>query len=473
MNGPFETGSLTVDRMSRLQISGNVIPVSWYKTIRKPTGKPNLNAIIILADIVYWYRAVEIRDEMTGQLIGLRKKFHSDMLQRSYQQLADQFGITKRDATNAVVELEKLGVVRRVFRTVEVKGQTVSNVLFLDLNVTVLEHLTYPKEAETGTPEARSRCPPDTVSPKSGRGVTEISERVSPEFVGGGTKTSETYTESTAKDYRTKDFYQSYQYVEDMVKGENMQDSKISVSSLNLFYGENHALKDINIKIRENTVMALIGPSGCGKSTFLKCLNRMNDLVDGVKVDGKVLLDGEDIYDPGVDTTLLRKKVGMVFQQPNPFPMSIYDNIAYGPRIHGIKNKSRLDEIVENALKGAAIFDEVKDRLKAPALGLSGGQQQRLCIARALAVEPEVLLMDEPTSALDPISTLKIEELMNDLKKRYTVVVVTHNMQQAARVSDETAFFLLGELVEADETMNIFGHPKDKRTEDYITGRFG
>ena len=237
-----------------------------------------------------------------------------------------------------------------------------------------------------------------------------------------------------------------------------MQDSKISVSGLNLFYGENHALKDINIKIRENTVMALIGPSGCGKSTFLKCLNRMNDLVDGVKVDGKVLLDGEDIYDPGVDTTLLRKKVGMVFQQP---------------RIHGIKNKGRLDEIVENALKGAAIFDEVKDRLKTPALGLSGGQQQRLCIARALAVEPEVLLMDEPTSALDPISTLKIEELMNDLKKRYTVVVVTHNMQQAARVSDETAFFLLGELVEADETMNIFGHPKDKRTEDYITGRFG
>lgn len=218
MNSPFETGSLTVDQMSRLQISGNVIPVSWYKTIRKPTGKPNLNAIIILADIVYWYRAVEIRDEMTGQLIGLRKKFHADLLQRSYQQLADQFGITKRDATNAVVELEKLGVVRRVFRTLDVKGQTVSNVLFLDLNVTVLEHLTYPKEAETGTPEARGRCPPDTVSPKSGRGVTEISERVSPEFVGGGTKTSETYTESTAKDYRTKDFYQSYQYVEDMVK---------------------------------------------------------------------------------------------------------------------------------------------------------------------------------------------------------------------------------------------------------------
>ena len=232
-------------------------------------------------------------------------------------------------------------------------------------------------------------------------------------------------------------------------------------------------LDNINLYIRKKEFVTLLGPSGCGKSTFLKCLNRMNDLVDGVKVDGKVLLDGEDIYDPGVDTTLLRKKVGMVFQQPNPFPMSIYDNIASGPRIHGIKNKSRLDEIVENALKGAAIFDEVKDRLKAPALGLSGGQQQRLCIARALAVEPEVLLMDEPTSALDPISTLKIEELMNDLKKRYTVVVVTHNMQQAARVSDETAFFLLGELVEADETMNIFGHPKDKRTEDYITGRFG
>ena len=252
-----------------------------------------------------------------------------------------------------------------------------------------------------------------------------------------------------------------------------MLDSKISVSGLNLFYGENHALKDINMEIRENTIMALIGPSGCGKSTFLKCLNRMNDLVDGVRIEGEILLDSENIYAPGVDTTLLRKKVGMVFQQPNPFPMSIYDNIAYGPRIHGIKSKSRLDEIVENALKGAAIFDEVKDRLKSPALGLSGGQQQRLCIARALAVEPEVLLMDEPTSALDPISTLKIEELMSDLKSRYTVVVVTHNMQQAARVSDETAFFLLGELVEVDKTMNIFGNPKDKRTEDYITGRFG
>ena len=252
-----------------------------------------------------------------------------------------------------------------------------------------------------------------------------------------------------------------------------MLEKKIDVKGLNLYYGENHALKNVNIEVRENAVTALIGPSGCGKSTFLKCLNRMNDLVDGVRFDGQILLDGENIYDAGVDTTLLRKKVGMVFQQPNPFPMSIYDNIAYGPRIHGIKNKAKLDEIVENALKGAAIFDEVKDRLKSPALGLSGGQQQRLCIARALAVEPEVLLMDEPTSALDPISTLKIEDLMNDLKSQYTVVVVTHNMQQAARVSDVTAFFLLGELVEADDTMNIFGSPKDKRTEDYITGRFG
>ena len=252
-----------------------------------------------------------------------------------------------------------------------------------------------------------------------------------------------------------------------------MLEKKIDVKGLNLYYGENHALKNVNIEVRENAVTALIGPSGCGKSTFLKGLNRMNDLVDGVRIDGQILLDGENIYDAGVDTTLLRKKVGMVFQQPNPFPMSIYDNIAYGPRIHGIKNKAKLDEIVENALKGAAIFDEVKDRLKSPALGLSGGQQQRLCIARALAVEPEVLLMDEPTSALDPISTLKIEDLMNDLKSQYTVVVVTHNMQQAARVSDVTAFFLLGELVEADDTMNIFGSPKDKRTEDYITGRFG
>lgn len=252
-----------------------------------------------------------------------------------------------------------------------------------------------------------------------------------------------------------------------------MEKSKIITKDLNLFYGENHALKNITMDIKANTVTAFIGPSGCGKSTFLKSINRMNDLVDGVRIDGKILLDGEDIYDTKVDTTLLRKKIGMVFQQPNPFPMSIYDNIAYGPRIHGMKNKTQLDEIVETSLRDAAIWDEVKDRLKKSALGLSGGQQQRLCIARALAVEPEVLLMDEPTSALDPISTLKIEELMEQLKEKYTVVAVTHNMQQAARVSDYTAFFLLGELVEFDGTDNIFGSPKDKRTEDYITGRFG
>lgn len=252
-----------------------------------------------------------------------------------------------------------------------------------------------------------------------------------------------------------------------------MNNAKISTKKLNLYYGANHALKDVDMDITANAITAFIGPSGCGKSTFLKTLNRMNDLVDGVKIDGEVTLDGENIYDERVDTTLLRKKVGMVFQQPNPFPMSIYDNIAYGPRIHGIKSKARLDEIVEESLKGAAIFDEVKDRLKKSALGLSGGQQQRLCIARALAVQPEVLLMDEPTSALDPISTLKIEDLMEDLKKKYTVVVVTHNMQQAARVSDETAFFLVGEVVEKDITSNIFARPKDKRTEDYITGRFG
>lgn len=252
-----------------------------------------------------------------------------------------------------------------------------------------------------------------------------------------------------------------------------MNNAKISTKKLNLYYGANHALKDVDMDITANAITAFIGPSGCGKSTFLKTLNRMNDLVDGVKIDGEVTLDGENIYDEKVDTTLLRKKVGMVFQQPNPFPMSIYDNIAYGPRIHGIKSKARLDEIVEESLKGAAIFDEVKDRLKKSALGLSGGQQQRLCIARALAVQPEVLLMDEPTSALDPISTLKIEDLMEDLKKKYTVVVVTHNMQQAARVSDETAFFLVGEVVEKDLTGNIFSRPKDKRTEDYITGRFG
>lgn len=248
---------------------------------------------------------------------------------------------------------------------------------------------------------------------------------------------------------------------------------KMMIEKLNLYYGENHALKDISMNISPQSVTALIGPSGCGKSTFLKTLNRMNDLIDSVKIEGEVTLDGENIYDPLVDTTLLRKKIGMVFQQPNPFPMSIYDNIAYGPRIHGIKNKERLDEIVETSLKGAVIFDEVKDRLKKSALGLSGGQQQRLCIARALAVEPEVLLMDEPTSALDPVSTLKIEELMEELKKNYTVIVVTHNMQQAARVSDFTAFFLVGEVVEFDATDNIFSRPVDKRTEDYITGRFG
>ena len=248
---------------------------------------------------------------------------------------------------------------------------------------------------------------------------------------------------------------------------------KVKVENLNLYYGENHALKDVNMDIQENAVTAFIGPSGCGKSTFLKTLNRMNDLVDGVRIEGKVLLDGEDIYDPAVDTTILRKKVGMVFQQPNPFPMSIYDNIAYGPRVHGIRDKKRLDQIVEESLRGAAIFDEVKDRLKKSAMGLSGGQQQRLCIARALAVQPEVLLMDEPTSALDPISTSKIEDLMEDLKKKYTVIVVTHNMQQATRVSDQTAFFLVGEMVEFGDTKQIFSYPQDKRTEDYITGRFG
>ena len=252
-----------------------------------------------------------------------------------------------------------------------------------------------------------------------------------------------------------------------------MDNSKITVESLNLHYGENHALKNVNMEIADHAITAFIGPSGCGKSTFLRCLNRMNDLVDGCRVEGKVILDGEDIYDKRVDTTLLRKKVGMVFQQPNPFPMSIYDNIAYGPRLHGIKNKKELDEIVECSLQGAAIFEEVKDRLHKSALGLSGGQQQRLCIARALAVSPEVLLMDEPTSALDPISTLKIEELMETLKKKYTVVIVTHNMQQAARVSADTAFFLVGEVVEKNATSEIFARPRDKRTEDYITGRFG
>ena len=249
--------------------------------------------------------------------------------------------------------------------------------------------------------------------------------------------------------------------------------NKFEIENLNLHYGDFHALKDIQMNIAENEITAFIGPSGCGKSTFLKCLNRMNDLVDGVKVDGKVLLDGEDIYDPGVDTTLLRKKVGMVFQNPNPFPMSVYDNIAYGPRTHGIRGKKELDEIVERSLKNAAIWDELKDRLKKSALGLSGGQQQRLCIARALAVEPEVILMDEPTSALDPISTSKIEDLVVELKNKYTIIMVTHNMQQATRVSDKTAFFLLGEMIEYGNTEKVFSMPKDKRTEDYITGRFG
>lgn len=251
------------------------------------------------------------------------------------------------------------------------------------------------------------------------------------------------------------------------------QKSKISVHGLNLYYGENQALKNVSMEIKPNAVTAFIGPSGCGKSTFLKTLNRMNDLVDNVRIEGSVLLDGEDIYAPDVDTTVLRKKVGMVFQQPNPFPMSIYDNIAYGPRVHGIKDRQTLDHIVEESLRGAAIFDEVKDRLKKSALGLSGGQQQRLCIARALAVQPEVLLMDEPTSALDPISTAKIEDLMEELKTRYTVIIVTHNMQQAVRVADDTAFFLLGELIEFGDTKQIFSYPKEKRTEDYITGRFG
>ena len=247
----------------------------------------------------------------------------------------------------------------------------------------------------------------------------------------------------------------------------------LDVQGLEKAYGGNQVLNGITTQIRRGEVVAIIGPSGCGKSTFLKTLNRMNDLVPNVKIEGTVLLDDENIYDPQVDTTLLRKKVGMVFQQPNPFPMSIYDNIAYGPRIHGIKNKAQLDEIVERSLRGAALWDEVSDRLKKSALGLSGGQQQRLCIARALAVEPEVLLMDEPTSALDPISTLKIEDLMDDLKSRYTVAIVTHNMQQAARIADYTAFFLVGEVVEYACTNELFTMPKDKRTEDYITGRFG
>ncbi len=253
----------------------------------------------------------------------------------------------------------------------------------------------------------------------------------------------------------------------------HMLKDKIYTKNLNLYYGTNHALKDVNMNIKEKAITAFIGPSGCGKSTFLKTLNRMNDLIPGVRIEGEVTLDGENIYDPRVDTTLLRKKIGMVFQQPNPFPMSIYDNVAYGPRIHGIKSKAKLDELVEESLRQAALYEEVKDRLKKSALSLSGGQQQRLCIARALAVEPEVILMDEPTSALDPISTLKIEDLMSELKEKYTVAIVTHNMQQAARISDYTAFFLVGEVIEMAPTDTLFTRPEDKRTEDYITGRFG
>ncbi len=241
---------------------------------------------------------------------------------------------------------------------------------------------------------------------------------------------------------------------------------------MDLYYGSFHALKDVNLDIPEKQITAFIGPSGCGKSTLLKSLNRMNDLVEGCKITGDIRLDGEDIYN-GMDVNLLRKRVGMVFQKPNPFPMSIYDNIAYGPRTHGIRNKGELDEIVERSLKGAAIWDEVKDRLRKSALGLSGGQQQRLCIARALAVEPEVLLMDEPTSALDPISTSRIEDLAEELSENYTIIMVTHNMQQASRISDKTAFFLLGEVVEFNDTRQLFSLPQDKRTEDYITGRFG
>ena len=249
--------------------------------------------------------------------------------------------------------------------------------------------------------------------------------------------------------------------------------SKISVKDLDLYYGDFKALKNINIEIEQNEITAFIGPSGCGKSTLLRCLNRMNDLVEGCRIEGNVLLDGTDIYGKNVDVNLLRKKVGMVFQQPNPFPMSIFDNIAYGPRIHGIKNHAELEKIVIRSLKQAALYDEIADRLDTSALGLSGGQQQRLCIARCLAVNPDVILLDEPTSALDPISTSKIEDLLMDLKKDYTIVIVTHNMQQASRIADNTAFFLQGEIIETGDTEKIFSFPQDKRTEDYITGRFG
>ena len=252
-----------------------------------------------------------------------------------------------------------------------------------------------------------------------------------------------------------------------------MGNNKMEVNNLDFYYGDFQALEEVSMPISENKITALIGPSGCGKSTFLRTLNRMNDLIEGTKIEGEVLLDGEDIYKDDVDVVKLRKKVGMVFQQPNPFPKSIYDNVAYGPRIHGIKNKNKLDELVEESLKSAALWEEVKDRLDASALGISGGQQQRLCIARALAVRPEVLLMDEPASALDPVATAKIEELMEDLVEQYTIVIVTHSMQQAARVSDRTGFFLMGELIEFDQTEKIFENPSDQRTEDYITGRFG
>lgn len=247
---------------------------------------------------------------------------------------------------------------------------------------------------------------------------------------------------------------------------------KIDIKNLNLFYGSFQALKDINLSIKANEITAFIGPSGCGKSTLLKTINRMNDLIEGCKIDGEVLLDGENVYG-NMDTSMLRKRVGMVFQKPNPFPMSIYDNVAFGPRTHGVRSKAKLNDIVERSLRDAAIWEELKDRLKKDALGISGGQQQRLCIARALAVEPEVLLMDEPTSALDPISTSKIEELAMSLKEKFTIVIVTHNMQQAVRISDKTAFFLLGEVIEFGNTESLFSVPKDKRTEDYITGRFG
>lgn len=252
-----------------------------------------------------------------------------------------------------------------------------------------------------------------------------------------------------------------------------MSNTIVNVSELDLYYTDFHALKSVNMNIKPKSVTAFIGPSGCGKSTLLRTLNRMNDMIKGVKITGLLEIDGTDIYDPGVNVELLRKKVGMVFQQPNPFPKSIYDNVAYGPRIHGVTKKSELDEIVERSLRGAALWDEVKNDLRKSAYGISGGQQQRLCIARALAVEPEILLMDEPTSALDPISTLKIEELIQELKNQYTIIIVTHNMQQAARVSQETAFFLNGEVVEFNETVKLFSTPVDQRTEDYISGRFG